>query len=71
MLVARVASFGRLRHKAKGYSGPLSRSLLAYHSFISSLQCGVRDLLEMNLVSMFLDGSIERDRDDWMELSLG
>ena len=71
MLVSRVASFGRLRHKSKGYSGPLSRSLLAYHSFISSLQNGLRDLLEMNLVSMFLDGSIERDRDGWMELSLG
>lgn len=71
MLVSRVASLGRLRHKSKGYIGPLSRSLLAYHSLISSLQTGLRDLLEMSLVAMLLEGSIDRTRDDWMELSLG
>ncbi|KAL9131831.1 MAG: hypothetical protein Q9217_000358 [Psora testacea] len=71
MLVSRVASLGRLRHEPKGYCGPLSRSLLAYHTLISSLQASLRDLLEMNLVAMFLEGEVDRDRDDWMELSLG
>ena len=71
MLVSRVASLGRLRHKPKGYSGPLSRSLLAYHSIISGLQTGLRDLVEMVMVAMFLDGSIDRDRNDWMDLSIG
>ena len=71
MLVSRVASIGRLRHEPKGYRGPLSRSLLAYHSMISSLQAGLRDLLEMNLVAMFLEGNVDRDRNDWMDLSLG
>lgn len=70
-LVSRVASLGRLRHKAKGYSGPLSRSLLAYHSIISTLHVGMRDLLEMNMISMFLEGSVNRNRRDWMELSIG
>ncbi|KAL9098506.1 MAG: hypothetical protein Q9163_005846 [Psora crenata] len=71
MLVSRVASLGRLRHEPKGYRGPLSRSLLAYHSMISSLQTGLRDLLEMNLVAMFLEGNVDRDRYDLMDLSLG
>lgn len=70
MLVSRVASLGRLHHKAKGYSGPLSRALLAYHSIISSLQGGLRDLLEMILLATLLEGGIERERQDWMELSI-
>ena len=71
MLVSRVASLGRLHHKAKGYSGPLSRPLLAYHSIISSLQGGLRDLVEMILLATLLEGGIERERQDWMELSVG
>ena len=71
MLISRVASLGRLRHKAKGYSGPLSRSLLAYHSIISSLQTSLRNLIEMVVVTMFVDGGIDRSRNDWMDLSLG
>ena len=70
MLVSRVASLGRLRHKPQGYSGPLSRSLLAYHSLVSNLQTGIRDLLEMTMIAMFLDGNVERGRNDWMDLSL-
>ncbi|KAG8530353.1 uncharacterized protein KY384_004855 [Bacidia gigantensis] len=69
MLVSRVASLGRLRHKPKGYSGPLSRSLLAYHSIVSALQTSLRDLLETATVSTFLEGGFARERDDWLELS--
>lgn len=70
MLVSRVASLGRLQHKAKGYCGPLNRALLAYHSMIASLQNGLRDLLEMTLTLSLLDGGIDRERRDWMDLSL-
>lgn len=71
MLISRTASLGKLRHKPQGYTGPLSRHLLSYYSVISSLHSTLRDLLEMSLVTMFLGGHIDRERDDWMELSLG
>lgn len=71
MLISRTASLGKLRHKPQGYTGPLSRHLLSYYSIISSLHGALRDLLEMSLVTMFLGGHIDRERDDWMDLSLG
>ena len=71
MLVSRVACLGKLRHQPKGYSGPLSRHLLAYHSITSTVQASLRDLIEMSLATMFLEGAVDRDREDWMKLSLG
>ncbi|KAL2048106.1 hypothetical protein N7G274_000017 [Stereocaulon virgatum] len=71
MMVSRVACLGKIRHQPKAYSGPLSRHLLAYQSIISNLQASLRDLVEMILTAMFLEGSVNRDRDDWMQLSLG
>ena len=70
MLVSRVACLGRLRHQPRGYSGPLSRHMLAYHSIISAIQASLRDTLEVALASMFLEGEVERDRKDFMDLSL-
>ncbi|KAL8874440.1 MAG: hypothetical protein Q9174_000233 [Haloplaca sp. 1 TL-2023] len=69
MLVARVACLGRLIHQPRGYSGPLSRHLLAYHSIVSAVQASARDLIEMSMVTMFLEGYVDRERDDWMELA--
>ena len=66
-----MASLGKLRHSVRGYSGPLSRELLAYQSITSEVQAGLRDLVEMSLVSLFLEGEADRDRKDWMEISLG
>lgn len=70
MLVSRVACLGQIRHQQAGYSGPLSRHLLAYHCMISSVHACDRDLLEMNVIAMFLEGSVDRVRDDWTELGL-
>ncbi|CAO1599130.1 hypothetical protein XANCAGTX0491_002873 [Xanthoria calcicola] len=70
MLVSRVASLGRLIHQPRGYSGPLSRHLLAYHSMVSAVQASMRDMLEMCLVTMFLEGGVDREREDWMEIAL-
>ena len=70
MLVSRVACLGRLRHQARGYSGPLSRHMLAYHSIISAVQASLRDMLEVALASMFLEGEVDRNRKDFMDLSL-
>lgn len=71
LLVSRVASLGKLRHQPKGYSGPLSRHLLGYHSVISALRASLRDLVDISLATMFLDGNADRDRNDWMDLALG
>ena len=30
----------------------------------------MRDLVEMSVVTMFLEGGAERDRDDWMDIAL-
>jgi hypothetical protein len=72
MLVSRVAVLGKLHHKPTGYSGPLSRQLLAYRSMVSEVRAGLRDLIEMSLLSLFLgdDNEVERDRDDWMTITL-
>ena len=70
MLVSRVACLGKIQHQPKPYSGPLSKHLLAYQSIISSVRITLRDLLEMILAAMFLEGSVDREREDWMDLSL-
>jgi len=71
MLVSRLACLGKIRHDPKRWSGPLSRHLLAYQSIISNVHGSLRDLMEMILAAMFLDGSVDRDRNDWTDISLG
>lgn len=71
MLVSRVACLGKIRHSAKGYSGPLSRHMLAYHSIVSNVHASLRDLLEMIVAAMFLEGLVDRDRNDWADISVG
>lgn len=70
MLVSRVACLGKIRHKEHPYSGPLSRHLTAFQAMASSVRNILRDLLEMNLASMLLDASVDRNQKDWMALSL-
>lgn len=70
MLVSRVACLGPLDHSTRGFSGPLSRHLLAYRSIISDVRASLRDLIEMCLVSLFLENDADRNRDDWMDISL-
>ena len=70
LLVARVACFGKLRHKPIGYSGPLSHQLLSYHSLIYALRSTLRNLIEVVLAGLLLNGEVDRDRDDWSGLSL-
>ena len=71
MLVSRVASIGKVRHKEQPFSGPLSRHLTAYQSLASYVRSILRDLLEMILAAMLMEGSADREQDDWVALSLG
>ncbi|EEP80199.1 conserved hypothetical protein [Uncinocarpus reesii 1704] len=70
LLVSRVASLGKIRHKSIGYSGPLSRQLLSFHSLIYAVRSSLRDLIEVVLAGLLLSGEAERDRNDWSSLSL-
>ena len=60
LLVSRVSCLGKLRHKNIGYTGPLSRHLLAYRSIISAVRGAQRDVLEMALCTMLLSGDVDR-----------
>ena len=69
-LISRVASLGRLRHNAIGFTGPLSRHLLGYHSMTTTMRQALRDLEEMCLLTLFLGGDADREKDNLAELSL-
>ena len=71
MLISRLACLGKIRHDPKRWSGPLSRHLLAYQSIISNVHGSLRDLMEMILAAMFLEGLVDRDRNDWTDIALG
>lgn len=70
LLVSRVACIGKIRHKSIGYSGPLSRQLLSFRSLICAVRSSLRDLIEVVLASLLLNGEADRDRNDWTELGL-
>lgn len=44
--------------------------MLAYQNIISAVHGGLRDLIEMCLTTLFLEGDAERSRTDRMEISL-
>ncbi|KEF53101.1 uncharacterized protein A1O9_11009 [Exophiala aquamarina CBS 119918] len=64
-LISKTACLGRIRHKPMGFVGPLDRQLLTFAWKITAVRRSVRDLLETVTTSMFLNGDVERERDDW------
>ncbi|KAH0844481.1 hypothetical protein AYO21_00952 [Fonsecaea monophora] len=68
-LISKVACLGRIRHKPMGFVGPLDRQLLTYAWKISAVRTTLRDLLETIMTSMFLNGDVDRDREDWIALA--
>ena len=68
ILIGRTACLLKLRHQKIGYTGPLSKNFLAFHSIIKAVRETDRDLLEAVLASMFLSNQINRDRDDFSDL---
>ena len=69
-LIARVACLGQLKHGEIGYTGILSRTMLAYSSIVDAVRQSLRDLLEVCLTTMLLNGDANRDRPDFQDLSL-
>jgi hypothetical protein len=68
ILIARTASLLKVRHNEIGYTGPLSKYLLAFHSMAKAVRETDRDLVEAITASMFLNGQVNRDRKDFNEI---
>lgn len=61
LLVSRVACLAKLKHKSIGFTGPLSRHLLAYRDITSTVRSSLRNLTEMSLCTMLLNGHVDRE----------
>ncbi|KAK5939190.1 hypothetical protein PMZ80_008493 [Knufia obscura] len=68
-LLSKIACLGRLKHEPVGYVGPLDRSLLTFAWEITTIRESLRNLCETILTTMFLNGDVSREREDWHELS--
>ena len=69
LLISRTACLLPLQHKRIGFTGPLSRNLLAYHSLVHAVREADRDLVESVVATMFIGGHAERrERKDWKTL---
>ncbi|QIW94828.1 hypothetical protein AMS68_000346 [Peltaster fructicola] len=60
-LISRVACLATFRHKELGFTGPLSRHLLAYHQIAAVVRNSLRDLLEVYAVDMLFSGAFSRN----------
>ena len=69
LLVSRLACTGKMLHPTIGYTGPLSRHLLAYHAIVAEVRSSLRDLLEMTLAVLFLEADAERVREDLLDIA--
>ena len=70
MLVMRVLSIVPLNFKTEPWSGPMSRSLLVFNSFLSTLSRSLRALLEATTVNLLLREDARRHREDYLEIAL-
>ncbi|TVY59659.1 Uncharacterized protein LSUE1_G008380 [Lachnellula suecica] len=73
LLIGRTACLLKLRHESVGYTGPLSKNLLSFHSIIKAVREADRDLVEAVTASIFLGGQASRTpvRKDWAALRQG
>lgn len=69
-LVSRVACLFQLGHESIGFTGPLSRGLLAYNGMICAVREALRDLTEASVTTLFLSGDVDRNRSDITDMGL-
>ncbi|KAK5731353.1 hypothetical protein LTR15_001293 [Elasticomyces elasticus] len=60
LLISRVCTLARFHHRSIGYTGPLSRHLLAYHQLASSVRESARDLIDSHAAALLLSGAVDR-----------
>ena len=68
VLISRVATLLQLRQDTSGYTGPLSKNLLAFHTLITTTGDATRALIDALLASAFLSNQANRDRSDYWEI---
>ena len=59
-LISRVACLATFQHRELGFTGPLSRHLLAFQQVASGVRTALRHLLEVYAVDMLLAGTFTR-----------
>lgn len=70
LFVARVACLHWLSHDSIGFTGPLSRGLLAYQGMVGAVRDSLRDLTEASIVTLLMNGDADRNRNDYTEMGL-
>lgn len=70
LLVMRTLSIVPVAFKTEAWHGPLSRELLVFNSFVSTLTRSLRCLVEATAANCLLRGDARRGRDDYLEISL-
>ncbi|KAJ8069399.1 hypothetical protein OCU04_003054 [Sclerotinia nivalis] len=68
ILISRSACLLKIRHAPIGYTGPLSKNFLSYHSIIKSIRDTDRDLIEAIVASMLLSGQVTRNVKEYQGL---
>jgi hypothetical protein len=70
LLVMRVLSIVPLNFKPQAWTGPLSRELLVFNSFLRALSRALRSLVELTALNMLLQHHARRARDDLLDIAL-
>lgn len=68
-LVSKIACLSRFPHRDIGFTGPLDQPLLSFIWMTTGVRVTLRVLMEAVLVSMFLSGEVDRERNDWADIS--
>lgn len=66
----RCLSTVQLLYRARPWSGPLSRELLVFNSFVKALSRSLRHLFEAISIHMILRGDARKVRDDYVDIAL-
>lgn len=69
ILISRAACLLKIRHATIGYTGPLSKNFLSYHSLIKSIRDTDRDLIEAIVAAMLLSGQAVRNVSQYQGLA--
>ncbi|KDQ19066.1 hypothetical protein BOTBODRAFT_483054 [Botryobasidium botryosum FD-172 SS1] len=70
LLIMRVMSIVPLNSKQQPWSGPLSRELLVFNSFLRSLSRALRSMVELTAMNMLVSQHARRARDDLLDVAL-
>jgi hypothetical protein len=71
ILIGRTSCLLKLRHANIGYTGPLSKNFLSFHTLIKAVRETDRDLLEAIAASMFLSNQANRLHGDKVRTDFG